>query len=1060
MLAPPPFSSRLNKQKAKRKKMADMFGGMTTTGGGRRKKGDAGAAPPAKAGGDGGSSANLAELAAQQAKQDQEQRDAALRARLERFYGYYNPGKLEAIDKTVDMFRGNEQKLWEMLSVKYGPDPTDEQIKRQQAEREAKEAKDKAGAGGKNMQLRRRATTSATATVDSAPTQSTAPVPNDSFAGFGDASGAGETAAAWGAADASAGAGSAGWGDNAGGGFGDAGGGFSFDGSGAAAAGDGAGGFGFGGGDGGGDGGFSFGGAAVGGADGAADGGGFGFGAGTAGAAATEAGGGFGFGAAAGGGEAAGGFGFTSESQPPPPAQQQQNAHASKDIDDADADDDARSDKSGDSDDGVVEKIDKRVSKALESLTTKRDTLADVLRRLTEAVAGRRKALAECAQLEALVDDYTNKEQFEKAEETHGRLQEAAARVRTSDDAWLSGSARLEPLAEELRAAVNASSRTFSEERSTLVQVRAEEERKIKSYITDATHKVETAATRIKVDLDKAVRAQSHVEQDLEELVKRKRDIESKIEEQTKGLRSEKEKIETDAGRLADEIADLEKLLATKRRQLADKNTSLEDINHKLELVNKNHQEVMNSVLDSMKEEELNLRVCKSRVEDVTEQKRANEGESAALQEEKRVMTRELEQHAGKIALLERLAQTLATEVSIGFGSFFKKVVRAATEVRGKEGRFCLMVPYTVPGAEDEGAAAAAATADSSSTSSDAAAASAALQALKAQLARLSQQLNLKTDEDAMLCRRLQDINRSIPALEAAKKQAAAAKQFKEAGAKTAELKALSEEKDDIAAKSAALADEQKALKRDIDKLEAQKLAETKRFRASMRNFTDRYSATLRAAASVAESADALSLLGVSGMLDAAAAASPAAAEADAQALRAAVKALIDALFAELAEVCETPEEQLRADPAAAEGAQRGGTSPLAQNAPGALPSSGSASSLDAGRHKSPSPAGGDAAGAAGSWPSPDATDREDAGAAAGWGDNAGAAAAWGSADAPEAAAAAAAPAAPALSKEEMQQKLHELGQKMEEAMGREDYDLCEELQQQINSLEEDIAKA
>lgn len=1044
--------------------MADMFGGMSTTAGRRKGKtgekgASAGPAPPAVDAVD----------PEKEKKELQLKKDAELRGRLERFYGYYNPGKLEAIDKTVDMFRGNEAKLWEMLGTKYGKEPTDEMIAKQQAEHAAKAERDAKTTGksaGANTIIKRRpaATGGAAAATATATATGAAPLPTsfDSGSGFGgDISVAvdsfAEAPAGWGATDEGAvsgagggggfgfgggdGGASAGWGDTSGG----AGGGFGFgnvgDGSSVLPAGAG-GGFGFG--DipaapsssaGGGGGGFSFGNA--------------GGGAATSDSSANN-GGGFAFGSLPAAPSADGGFGFTSAGDDATKQQQlqqdeKQSSFSRNKKKESDSDDD---------EDSVVEKLDKRVSQALNDLTAKRDSLTAVILQLHDAVAERRQALQQCAKLEALVDEYTSEEQFEKAEEAHGQLLEAAKRVAACDVAWLGGVAQLGPLSEEARASINSGSRTFSEERMTLVQVRAEEERKIKTYITDATHKVETASQRIKVDLDKAVRAQSHVEQDLEELHKRKREIEAKIEEQTKGLRAEKDKVSGDAARLSSEIADLEKLLATKKRQLADKEANLDDINHKLSLVNKNHQEVMNSVLDSMKEEELNLRVYKTRVDDITEQKRQNEEETSSLQQEKKVMERELEQHAGKIALLERQSQTLATEVAIGFNSFFKKVVKAATETRGKEGKFCLLVPYTVPGAEEETttstSASAAAAGDavyepSSPGGSEAAAASLALQTLKAQINRLEQQLNLKTDEDATLMRRQQDINRSIPSLEAAKKQAAAAKQFKEASAKTAELKALTEELDEIAAKSKALADEMKAIKKELDRVEAQKLQEAKRYRSSMRHFTDKYSATLRSALNSADGADALSLLGVGQMLDLSAQQdSPKkAAEKDAAQLRGAVRKLIDVLFQELAAVCEVPEDQLRADPTGesnSNNSKSGTASPVTQNSPRGFGSADdAATSSPVNNRKSPSP---------------EATaidagfEEQPAG-----GFNFGAAAA---ADDGSSSAA----AAVVMTKEELQSKLEELNRAQEEAAAAENYELCEELQQKIDAIEAEIAKA
>ena len=140
------------------------------------------------------------------------------------------------------------------------------------------------------------------------------------------------------------------------------------------------------------------------------------------------------------------------------------------------------------------------------------------------------------------MDDLTQKEQFDAAEEAHNELQEAAKKISLADQEWLTCAKQLDGIADDIKSSIAESSRSFAEERSNLTQIRAEEERKINSYITDATHKVESTASRIKVDLDKAMRAQSHVEQDLDDLKKRKLEIEEKIAEQTKGLREEKQK--------------------------------------------------------------------------------------------------------------------------------------------------------------------------------------------------------------------------------------------------------------------------------------------------------------------------------------------------------------------------------------------------------------------------------------------------------------------------------------------------------------------------------------
>jgi hypothetical protein len=45
------------------------------------------------------------------------------RARLVAFYNKYNPEKLDSVDSTLDRFKGDEAKMFEMLVTKYGPEP-------------------------------------------------------------------------------------------------------------------------------------------------------------------------------------------------------------------------------------------------------------------------------------------------------------------------------------------------------------------------------------------------------------------------------------------------------------------------------------------------------------------------------------------------------------------------------------------------------------------------------------------------------------------------------------------------------------------------------------------------------------------------------------------------------------------------------------------------------------------------------------------------------------------------------------------------------------------------
>jgi hypothetical protein len=753
---------------------------------------------------------------------------ARVKRRLERFYEAYNPSKLANVEETVKRFEGREDALFDALIKKYGAEPADP-----------------ASSGGA-------AATSRQVSQPAAPASQSGTkditAGSDFGAGFG---GGGVASDGFGSVSGAGGfggdAGGFGGESSAGGGFGDAGfvGGAASDGFGSAAGGFGGGGFG---GDAGGGfedsnaGAFGFGASNDNGG-----GGGFGFGA-TASSdepAKTSGAGGFGFGVAAEDAGTAGSFGGagsfgTEPVGPDTPADATLAEPAS--IETAPvffssarpttgaAAPAARSPSESSEELTELERQDQIVGDARRAVGEARRSAAALLQDEARRRKERRDLVGRYWALEADLENLTATEQYEAAEEVHNELERIGATIDKLD-----GEAKEESVA-SMSAAVAKQLKNLAgvyvAQRAVLQDTKTEVERKTTSYLKENRTRLDQIAETVRGDLDKAMRTLEYSQQEVNRVAERKKKIEDKIREQTKEIRADRSRVADQAESLENEVRELERTLAAKRRALADRKATLQDLDNQLSLIEDNHRESIIRVSKEETTESSKLKEAQAKVDRLNSDQAANQQAEAELEEESTVMLRELEEHAVKIRRFEQNASIISKQLAPSFHSFWTAAIERVVAMRTDNGSECLRAaPHRVD------------------------ASGGPLAALQTKLASVNGSIKAKLAEEAALQKRDEEITGALPQLENAKKAAAAAKQFKEAQAKIADIKKLTDEKADIAGRLERLRAESAVLGTEAEALEKEKAKESAVHRSKIRVFTDKYASCLRQALDCIDSA-------------------------------------------------------------------------------------------------------------------------------------------------------------------------------------------------------------
>lgn len=298
--------------------------------------------------------------------------------------------------------------------------------------------------------------------------------------------------------------------------------------------------------------------------------------------------------------------------------------------------------------------------------------------------------------------------------------------------------------------------------------------------------------------------------------------LQEKIGEQTKGLRDTLSTTTKEKETLDNEIRDLEAKLQLKRRQSAEKKLQLSELSDKLKIIMDDFAETVDEVSRQLKDETLKRCDAQAVVDDITQQEEQLLREQKRFHEDRDGMLSSLQQNHAKIERYHVIAAEMATDVPLEISNYVKATVLGLFAARAP-GRSVLAAN---PSATAEGPLA-------------------ALRQMEAKLRQLELDLQSNQATEASLTVRLQDSRKSLPLLEAAKKAAAQAKQFKEAQAKTEEIKRLGEDaaECEIGLQSARTSIE--SLKEDIACTHLSIERESKNAAASIAEFKNRYVSSL-----------------------------------------------------------------------------------------------------------------------------------------------------------------------------------------------------------------------
>jgi hypothetical protein len=242
-------------------------------------------------------------------------------------------------------------------------------------------------------------------------------------------------------------------------------------------------------------------------------------------------------------------------------------------------------------------------------------------------------------------------------------------------------------------------------------------------------------------------------------------------------------------------------------------------MDHQLALIEDNFRE---SMVRGTEVERERLAAAKHSFDELSTKRDDNVAAAEALEQESEVMMRELEEYSTKIRRFAQNTTVINQQLVPSFREFCLVAIDKVISMRNEPGSECLRAaPHK-------------------------SAQSGPLAALQSKLGAIEASVKAKLAEDERLQRRGDEIGAQLPALEAAKKAAAAAKQFKEASAKTADIKRLTDEKAESAAALEAIRAECAELGTQAEALRKEKDREAAKHRAQIRAFTDTYAAGLR----------------------------------------------------------------------------------------------------------------------------------------------------------------------------------------------------------------------
>jgi len=828
----------------------DMFGGLTSGGTRRRKRGAANVVPDSVAE---TSAPELAESAAPplteqqtsepqpffakfeyhqtRATEDEFESDevSQLRERLERFYTEYNPSKLSQIESTIKTYKDRVPELFKLLTEKYGPEPADPK---------AKTSTTAAAPNSNSIGF-------VFSTSDDLPKESgwTTGVGNDAPASGFQFSDASETGTQ-GLPASSTGAGFSFGGVDDGGA---AAGGFKF---GSETAADGA------------DhaagvhpSGFTFG------ADptdntehstgftfsGASDAPASGFAFGESSAPEDAAVSGFVFESSQ---EGAGGFTFSSNGDEgvgladhtcgplirdtAPSIEQDAAANTKSETDD---DDDTPT---------MNERHRKELSNAEGAVYDAKLRLAALIADLASNVVKRQTAVDDFRHIEQEIEDCIQTEAFEKADQLNTSLERIGRDLDLLDASETEIQETVPKTLNDIRVSCRDLGALLRKQRQELLEGKEEEERRVNKFITETSSKLDSQLEKLAASLDRANRTLHNTEQEVINIEQRSQKIQERIQDQTKGLRQSLSVLVTEKDTLDAEIKELEAKLQQKRRLAAEKKMKIGELEEKLKIIMDDFAVTVDEVERQLRDEEKKRHNAQLAVDDLTEQEQLLLREQSDFAEERESMLRTLEQNSKKIERYSELAVELSGVAPDGISAYVDGVLFSLLRARSAGKTFLVESPHHDLAVADS----------NSASSSTCASPVRVLTQLEASLRRCQKEQQLAQAEETSMKLRLQDIRKSIPLLEAAKKAAALSKQFKEAQQKTEELKKLLEESTVCEEGATQARKKIESIEDEIARLMVEIQAERQRVTRFMKTFLEEYQTALVSSASCVDSVE------------------------------------------------------------------------------------------------------------------------------------------------------------------------------------------------------------
>ena len=530
---------------------------------------------------------------------------------------------------------------------------------------------------------------------------------------------------------------------------------------------------------------------------------------------------------------ASAGFGFVAETSAAPQAAATSAPPAAASPEKADNDDD---DDDDDEEMTMNERHNKLLRDAQGDVLLSRRSLADGIQGIAEAIKTRRRSIDSYGAVEAKIEDCIAREDFALADQLTAELDTIAQEIATHTRQHSEAAARLPQLKKALQHDVQTLAELYTTQRIELLESRGEDERAANKFIAENTSRLELAGEKVRAALDRATRALHNSSQEVVNLEQRRQKVVDKVSEQTKGLRGQRDEVAAQKDALETEISELEAKLAAKRRALASTKVELHSLNEKLAVITADHAETIGEVERQLDEERTRQSRHQADVDQLAHQQESVMNEEIALREEKARLAQQLAQNNDKIERYAGYAKVLKANVVNEIDDFTAQTT--ASLLAKRQLGISILAPVPV--------GAVASLAGSSGEEESAGSPLSELNRVKNQLLQATQGVQKSRADESVIVLRQQEIAKNLPLLDAAKKSFAAAKQFKEAQAKSEEIKKLQEEAAHLTAQIAQVHEAVSAGEITVKELEKKLAVESSSAARKIESFVQEYRSVLQ----------------------------------------------------------------------------------------------------------------------------------------------------------------------------------------------------------------------